>query len=122
MKTKGHPGSTAHLDTGLNGQAVWVFPGAQVRAAVKFTPLCPCSGERRGVPPASLKTPSLPFGLCQPSLRVVGRLQRLQDALTCPVYDLIIQVCITRLGTGGSSLVHLRDVWAAAARQKSVSR
>lgn len=48
--------------------------------------------------------------------------ERLQAALglrkVCPVYDLIIQVCITRLGTGGSSLVHLRDVWAAAERPR----
>lgn len=48
VKTKGRPVSTAHLDTGLNCQVVWIFPEAQSRAVVKFASLCPSPGQKLG--------------------------------------------------------------------------
>lgn len=51
---------------------------------------------------------------------MVGWLQRFGGTLTCPVYNLKIQVCIALLSTQGASLVHLQDFWAAAAKHKKM--
>lgn len=38
--------------------------------------------------------------------------------LTCPVYNLVIQICITLLSTQGASLVHLQGLGAAIEKHK----
>lgn len=61
-----------------------------------------------------------PAWLCQPSPGVVGWLQRLGGMLTCPIYNLVIQICITLLSTQGASLVHLQGFGAATEKHKKM--
>lgn len=99
---------------GLNGQVAWISqsPGPGSSDACF---LCPTPAEVLGLSAASLNTPLLTYPPAQP--RGGEWLHRPRwGALTCPVYDLVIQVCITCLRPRGGPLVHLQGFWEAAGK------